>query len=135
MLFPPLQLPLFHATLPVYILDEPCTYGALCRVFIEHDKIGGRTRTRTGANFCAASDDGRSVGRSPGVNFTQITSIRYTASEKERRQVDRPSDRSAICSCDDDDDDVSSSIILRAVNIANSRGPRAEKEGKENSMG
>ena len=120
----------------MHLLGEPCTCSALCRVFIEHDKIGGRPR-RT--NFCAASDaDAAPLGRSVVVNFTQITSIRYTASkraserpaEKERRQVDRPdrTARSVSAICKPVDDDVSSSIILGVVNIANSRG-----EGREGS--
>ena len=108
-------------------------------MFIEHDKIWGRT------DVDADDDEGREDGptfalrigrRRRGVNFTQITSIRYTAwsgpraAEKERRQVDRPTGRAnAICK-PVVDDDVSSSIILGVVNIANSRRER-EREGKE----
>ena len=44
---------------------------------------------------CVGRGRGRDAARSVVVNFTQITSIRYTESEraiaeKERRQVDRP---------------------------------------------
>ena len=118
----------FHATLQGYFLYGPCTRGALCRVFIEHDKIGGR-EGREGTNFCSASLGRRTT--TVGVNFTQITSIRYTASERTGKRdvkwtVDRSVGRQSPSAVAATTTTYHHPLYWGVVNIANSRQRRTE---------
>ena len=111
----------FHATLQVYFLEEPCTYCALCRVFIEHDKIGRRGRPEEEQLL-------RCVGRrSASISHKSRVFVTQRASERRRKRDVKwtaPS-VSAICS-------GRRIIIIHyigVVNIANSRGQRGRKAG------
>ena len=85
-------------TSPQYFCDTLCTRFVEC--------LSSMTRLAVRAAAAAAT-------LRYGVNFTQITSIRYTAAaaaRKERRQVEL--ERHLQCSLTTATDDVSSSIIL-----------------------
>ena len=115
-----------------YFLYGPCTRGALCRVFIEHDKIGGR-EGREGTNFCSASLGRRTADADDDGRRQFHTNHEYSlhserADGKERRQVDGGSLGRSPSAVAATTTTYHHPLYWGVVNIANSRQRRTQKQ-------